>query len=526
MSHHDVVIVGLGPVGCTAAILFAQAGLTVAVVERDREVYRLPRAVNLDAELIRGFQRVGLGQQVADLMQPLRPGDRAGFANSSREWLFGQELKSFGGNGWQPMNMFDQPELEQYLRDQALAQAGVRAFIGYEATAIDNEADQVRVTVAPVENQTPDNNDTQTLTAQYLVACDGAASFTRKSFGIGWQDLGYNHDWLVVDIIAREGHTLGNDTLQVCDPERIVTYVCTKDPYRRWEFKLLPGETAEQMLDESVIESLIEPWTPKGTYELRRAAVYQFHAATADRWRVGRVFIAGDAAHQTPPFLGQGMNAGMRDVVNLAWKLPMVIQGTADDQLLESYFAERNAHAHDLVEWAVSIGRLMEHLAETERCQRDGLPEPSAPQALQSSGYGQGREAPPLRDGVVMLDQVSDTGSTGYLFRQPIVRDETGNELRLDELLGPGFALVLKSADITEPLLSQTSRETLARIGGRIVSLDQLEPVRGSIDRLFETADAAIVRPDRIVFGHTTPTLSVNELIVTLADKLALTNNT
>jgi 3-(3-hydroxy-phenyl)propionate hydroxylase len=515
MPDYDVAIVGMGPVGCTAALLFAEAGLSVAAIERDEEVYRLPRAVNLDGEIIRAFQKVGRGQVVQDLMQAVRPGDRAGFANSRREWLFGQDFVPFGSNGWQPMNMFDQPELEGYLRDQAVGHERVRAFIGCEADGLVNEAQAVRIEFGRPGEQT------QSLTARYAVACDGASSPTRKAFGIGWTDLGYDHHWLVVDVTVKEGHTLNNDTLQVCDPDRIVTYVCTKDPYRRWEFKMNPGETAEQMLDEEMIFSLIDPWTPRGTYEVRRAAVYQFHAATADRWREGRVFIAGDAAHQTPPFLGQGMNAGMRDVVNLAWKLPMVVGGLAEDELLNTYFAERNAHAHDLVDWAVSIGRLMEHMAEQERCQREGLPEPEAPAALKSSGYGQGREQPPIRDGAVLLEQVSDTGSTGYLFAQPIVCTVEGESIRLDELLGSGFALVSRSA---EPELNETSRQVLDRLGARIVSLEGLSVERGRFDRLFEDHEAAIVRPDRLVFGHTDDQTSVDTLVECLSRKLSLTD--
>ncbi len=537
MSDYDVAIVGLGPVGCAAAILFAEAGLNVVAIERDKEVYKLPRAVNLDAEIIRAFQKVGRGQVIQNLMQAVRPGDRAGFANSRREWLFGQKFRDFGSNGWQPMNMFDQPELESYLREQAIGQDRVTAHIGCEATGIENRADDVAITFAALGSE-----HTQSVSARYLVACDGASSPTRKAFAIDWKDLGYDHYWLVVDVTLRPGHTLNNDTVQVCDPERIVTYVCTKDPYRRWEFKMHPDETPEEMLDEETIFSLIDPWTPRGTYELRRAAVYQFHAATADRWRVGRVFIAGDAAHQTPPFLGQGMNAGMRDVVNLAWKLPMVIRGVADDRLLDTYFAERNAHAHDLVDWAVAIGRLMEHMAEEERCAQAGLPAPATPAELKSSGYGQGREQPPIRDGVVILEQVSDSGSTGYLFNQPIVRpvdpsldrapdrtlDRTldragaGEEFRFDELLGPGFAVVLREAQAAESMLSDRSRAILQRIDAKIVSLEGLEPVRGHFDRLFEKHAAAIVRPDRLVFGHTTSSVTLDELIELLAEKLAL----
>jgi len=527
MAEYDVAILGLGPVGCTAALLLAEAGLTVAAFERDKEVYKLPRAVNLDGEIIRAFQQINRGQIVQDLMQVKRPDDGAGFANSQREWLFGQDSRAFGRNGWQPANMFDQPEFEAYLRGEVTGHQLVDAFIEHEVTRIDGlstaKKDGVAVAYTRLGSEV-----SQTVSARYAIACDGAASATRKANNIGWHDLGYDRDWLVVDLQVHDGHTLGPKTLQVCDPDRICTYVCTKDPYRRFEFRLHPGETESQMLDEETIHRLIDPWTPRDSYSIRRAAVYQFHAATADRWRIGRVFLAGDAAHQSPPFLGQGMNAGMRDVVNLAWKLPMVLRGLAKEQLLDSYFAERNAHAHDLVEWAVAIGRLMEHLADKERCARAGLEPPATPAALKSSGYGQGREQPPLRDGIVVLEQVSDTGSTGYLFNQPIVRKANGQELRLDELLGNGFALVLKNEpgknEPAQPQPSLAAQEILQKINAKVVYLTGLEAIKGRFDSLFEEHDAALVRPDRLVFGHTSNNLDLDALVHLLAQKLELTD--
>ncbi len=516
----DVVILGLGPVGCFAAILLAGRGLKVLAVERDEAVYKLPRAVNLDGEVVRAMQPFGLAESLNALLQPLRPGERAGFANSRREFLFGAASRDFGANGWQPMNMFDQPELEAYLRDTALAQDAVTAYVGYEATAFTDHGDRVRVSLVPAE-QASDAGGSQTIEARYLLACDGASSFTRKTLGIGWHDLGYNHDWLVVDVTTLPGHTLGTTTMQVCDPDRISTYVCTKDPYRRWEFKLNEGESWEEMLDPARIRSLIEAWTPAGTYEIRRAAMYQFHAATADTWRVGNVFIAGDAAHQTPPFLGQGMNAGVRDVINIAWKLPLVRSGLLRDDFLESYQAERDAHAHDLVEWAVSIGRLMEHLAAVEAAERAGEAPPETPPELKAAGYGQGRGQPPLRAGALMTEQVNEDGPVGFLFSQPVVRDGT-REVRLDELLGPGFALVSLTAE--DLVLNPESERLLDRLGARRVVLDGLEAVRGRFDRGFSDTRAMIVRPDRIVFGVTTETLDLNGLVAALGERLCLSD--
>ena len=191
--------------------------------------------------------------------------------------------------------------------------------------------------------------------------------------------------------------------------------------------------------------------------------------------------------------------------------------------LLDSYEAERSAHAHDLVEWAVSVGKLMDHMAEVERAQRDGLKQPETPEALRSSGYGQGRTQPPIRDGIVLLEQVSDTGSTGYLFAQPEVTDVDGSLLKLDDILGNGFALVTRSNEKLE--ISEQTRAILNQLDIGVVSLEGLSTVRGRFDRLFEQFKSAIVRPDRLVFGHTDESNSVDDLVAKLAKKLALTNH-
>ena len=521
VDTYDIAIVGMGPVGCAAAILFAHNGLRVVCIERDLDVYNLPRAVAMDGEIVRGFQAIGLGEQLDDLLQTAREGDRAGFANSKREWMFGRDIAKGGSNGWQSLSMFDQPEVESFLRNKAVNHPNVTAYIGYDFESFNDLGSQVQLKAVPIENGQGSTKGAINVSARYLVGCDGANSKIRRTLNIEWDNLGYDHDWLVVDIILKDGHTLNNDTVQVCDPDRIATYVVTKDPFRRWEFKLNPGETWDEMQKIEKIEQLIEPWTPKGSYEIRRSAVYQFHAATAKRWRVGNVFIAGDAAHQTPPFLGQGMNAGMRDAINLAWKFEMVIKGESDDTLLDTYQQERLPHAQDLVEWAVDIGQLMEHLAAVEDAERRGKPPPEVPNKKKSAGYGQGRSNPPLRDGVIMLGQVSDTGSSGYVFSQPLVRrgDET---FKLDEALGKGFSIVAKSrSDIA---LNAESLQIVDRFGITISILEGLELVAGKIDNLFKSSKVAIVRPDHYVFGHTTDKTTLDDLLRVLASTLVASN--
>ena len=510
-DRFDVAVVGLGPVGCLATLLLAEAGLSVAVFEKDAEVYRLPRAVNLDGEIIRALQPIGLADAVNNLMQKIRPGQRAGFANSKREWLFGAASKPVGSNGWQSMNMFDQPELEQFLRDTALSYNNVAAWIGASVVQLDDRPSEVAISAER-------SGENIQVSAQYVLACDGASSSTRKALEIEWRDLGYNRDWLVVDVTVNDKHTLDNDVLQVCDPDRLHTYVPTKDPYRRWEFRLNAGETRDQMLQEETIRTLIDPWTPRDSYQIRRAAVYQFHAATAAEWRSGRIFLAGDAAHQTPPFLGQGMNTGMRDVINLAWKLPLVLEGTCKPELLNTYQLERDAHAHDLVAWAVALGRLMEFVAEQEDCERRGAPAPEPPSEIADSGYGQGREQPPIRKGVVVADQVTAEGTTGYLITQPTVGHES-QPCRLDDLLGNGFALM--GHNLQQSSFSEESRRLIERLKITLLELEEVQVLRGRLTEV-PTGEVALVRPDKILFGQTQGEFGVDQLLKDLADTLCV----
>ena len=511
-ANYDVAIVGYGPVGAMGAFLLADAGLRVVVVERETGVVDIPRAVNIDGEIVRAFQRLGHGDEIEATTQRPRIRDEVAFTNSKREPYFKATGSPIGHNGYRDMAFFDQPELEAKIRELIEQQGRVELRLGHEVTAISQDAD-----AAVLDTRSLATGESDQVRASYVIGCDGASSFVRESLGIPWRSLGYDQDWLVIDITIEDPDDLPILTMQVCDPARLATYVCVKDPNRRWEFQLLPGETREEMLRPERIRALLDDWIPADRYAIRRAAVYQFHAATAERWREGRILLAGDAAHQTPPFLGQGLNAGFRDVVNLAWKLPLVLGGTCADTLLDTYAAEREGHANDLVAWAVAIGQLMENFAAQEA----GKPPPHAVDP--SSGYGQGRSAPPLHGGVIRVDQIGEESSTGYLLRQPRVRRAGGAPFWLDDLIGRGFAVVAKTkADLA---VSDASAAFLDSIGARRVSLEDLEIVDGAFDRLFETHAAAIVRPDRYLYGTTRDALDLDALVASLRSDLSIAGN-
>lgn len=510
---YDVSIVGYGPVAAASALFLARRGFRVSIHERSTVPLDLPRAVLLDGESARAFQSIGLSKDIEALVQPYREGDALWFTDSKRNKLFGIDTVGHAGhNGWRDVAMFDQPELEAFLRGEIAKEDSIDVFLGEEATAIRDTGTQIELDLRNLESGT-----SRTGTARYLLGCDGASSFVRRTLGIPWTSLGYDQDWLVIDIVVEDPDVLPIETMQVCDPDRLTTYVCVKDPNRRWEFQLKPGETREEMEKPEAIGALLEGWLPKEAYSIRRAVVYQFHAATAERWREGRILIAGDAAHQTPPFLGQGLNTGLRDAFNLAWKLGLVLDGRCADVLLDSYFDERDAHARTLVDGACDIGKLMETLAAREA----GLPEPH-PGWAPTLDVGEGRVSVPIQGGVLNESQRADGIPIGEPLRQPQVRSRGTDEApaRLDEWTGPGFALLGRSdADLE---LDAEATAIAARLGLRRVALDALEVVAGSLDRVFDEKRGALLRPDRYLFGVVDDETDASALVRALAEKIAL----
>ena len=505
---HDVVVIGYGPVGAMTALQLAEVGMRVRILERRTEIFDIPRAVGIDGESMRAFQRLGHGEAVEAIVQPCREKDEFCFTDSKRQKLFGLEFPPTGPMGWRDVAFFDQPELEVLMRELIEARGDIEIREGFEVETI--EAHDERATV---RGRGPGGEET--LEAAWLIGCDGASSLVRRCIGSKWESLGYDQDWLVVDIEMGPEADLPITMMQVCDPERLTTYIPGRDPYRRWEFQIIDGDVREDMVRPERIAELLAPWIPKEHYEVRRAAVYQFHAAVASQWRSGRVLLAGDAAHQTPPFLGQGLNSGFRDAVALGWKLPLVASGACEPSLLDTYQEERGAHSRDLVDRAVGIGQLMETLAAREA----GRPDPWEGAA--------GRAAPPnrrlipiVRGGALAPFPSSPESPVGLLVEQPRVRTPEGEAVRFDDLLGPGFALVGRSgADLQ---LGADARRVLERLGARLVDLESLEAVEGQLDPLFEEHPAALVRPDRIVFGAVDEAHDLDALVRELADRLRL----
>lgn len=483
---YDCIIVGSGPTGAVLTALLGRAGHRVLVLERDAEVYPLPRAVHMDHEIMRVLQQLGVVEELAAHASSV---DDYLFQNAAGEILL--EVRGGGllaNSGYLASTMFVQPELEAILRTEIAKIPTVDARFGALVTDLVAN-DGVNVTFEH-------NAKTHHARGRYLVGCDGASSFVRRALATEMEDLGFDEPWVVVDMLIK--HDIGlpaHTAYQFCDPRRPTTCVPAGPGRRRWEFMLLPGESRETMGQWDNVWPLLEPWGGRDALEPVRLAVYRFHALIAQRWRVGPVLLAGDAAHQTPPFMGQGLCSGVRDAANLAWKLGRVIAGRAGDALLDSYQTERAPHFRHVVETSVAMGRIVCELDETKAAQRDAFMKAARDAGERNLGAPRGGQVAPLETGIIRTD---DPGA-GWLFPQPTGRSNS-REGRMDDLHGCGLRLMVDAADMLP------DAQLLARSGATAVLLGP----GGFVETAAPSANgwlaergvhAALVRPDHYVFG-------------------------
>jgi 2-polyprenyl-6-methoxyphenol hydroxylase-like FAD-dependent oxidoreductase len=502
----DVVIVGAGPVGLVLGILLAQRGRSVVVMEQWPRPYALPRAVHFDHEVGRILQSCGIGAGVRAISEPAEIYE---WRNGKGETLLRFGRTGVAMSGWPFSSMFCQPELEALLerRSEALPTLEVRR--GVRALDIEQLDDHVALHAAPVrvdgDHRLVEQLDTAAwVRARYLVGCDGANSAVRSMLGVGMDDRGFFYDWLIVDLILNEPRIFDPPNLQVCDPGRPTTVVSGGPGRRRWEFMRLSDELIDDLNDESKAWELLAPWgVHPGNARLERHAVYTFQARAATQWQVGRSFLAGDAAHQMPPFAGQGMCAGLRDASNLAWKLDLVLDGGAGPELLATYDQERRPSANAAIDFSMELGQVICVPDPAEAAGRD-----EAMAAAYDGGVSEVPGLPGIADGLV---------AAGALLAGEVFPQGEFDGRWFDDVHGVGWRLV--TVDPTWTGLDPALSGWLETIGGAVISVDR--SATGLTD-WFENHDIrwALQRPDFYLFGTATDLPGAAALLTDLHGQL------
>lgn len=450
MITTDVMILGGGPVGCFLATVLNDMGVSNVVVDRDVVPYQLPRAIVMDDEILRACHDHGMGDWLQKNTENL---ERADFLGPTGEVVIGSDIPPLGLQGVPPVVVHYQPELDTMLRAEAEKRGSVVKW-GRTATAVVDHGDHVVTTL----------DNAEMVQSRWYVACDGASSWTRKTLGLTLEDLRFDQEWLVVDIELNEGAEvdLPLGVRQYCNTDRPFTYVKGVRRFRRWEFQVQEHEDAAALNTEAGLWNLLSSMVLPHQARIVRSAVYRFHAVVAPHMQKGNVFLAGDSAHQTPPFAGQGLNSGMRDAMNIAWKMAFVKRGLMGERVLDTYTEERAPHVRSTIAHAVDMGRLIDQLAGRVSHGVDV-----------ESGYGGTRPAPHLESGVVC----GEDPRVGHQFwYHPEVSKAVSTN-------GASFAVVS-----TAPLELPNA-------------LQQLHAINVVAPEAVGDAHAIVVRPDRYVAG-------------------------
>ena len=488
---YEVAIVGFGPTGAVAAGLLGKKGIRTFVCDKLHDVYDKPRAIALDHEIARVFQHLGVSEKIQPFLEP--------FTDSVFYGVDGQMIKRMSTVSAPyplahlPSVVFTQPPVEKVLREHAASHTCVDIQLGQTLVNLEQSADLSTLTLQA------DDGTTSTVKAQYVIGCDGASSAVRGFAGIELQDLDFDEPWLVVDVLVNEAglQKLPTTSVQYCNPQRPCTYLICPGNHRRWEISINAGEDPRTVSTPEGTWKLLAPWITPQDGELWRQASYRFHALVADKWRNKRVFLAGDSAHQQPPFLGQGMCQGVRDAVNLCWRLEAVLRDDASDTLLDSYGVERKAHVTELTTRIKGIGKLI-----TER----DIDKARARDAKLLNDCGGEVKPMPRQDvqpalTVGLLSPVEHP-ARGTIFPQPLLQNKDGHPVRMDEVYPAGWKVIF-SKDAGANCERACAHYHLPHLQVAQLGVGPLIELENVLNNWFtkHAVVAAIVRPDHYIYG-------------------------
>ena len=495
----DVAIVGLGPTGAVLANILGQYGWSVIGIERDEDLYYAPRAVHFDDEIMRIFQWCGLAQEIGATSEPftqmqfrLRPKGR-----TVLNMPIGSQDRRYGHPGaW----WFHQPTLERHFHDGLKRFPKVTALYGTTVCAVTQD-EQAATVIAQ------NGRGEVSVRARYVIGGDGGRSFVRKEAALPLDSADFDEAWVVVDTITRSGAKhpdLPRDHQQTCNPKQPVTYVPLAGPYYEFQFMVMGGKSEREATDPAFVRRQMRDFVDLDTIEITRIAYYKFHALWAGRWRERRIILAGDSAHQMPPFLGQGMCSGIRDAHGLGWRLDLVLKGAAGPALLDDYETERSWHVQHIIRGAMLLGRIIQPRSRWVALLRNQLM--LAARLIPPFSrliYSQANRKRPLAVGCRGRNH---RHLPGQLALQPMVNRADGAALLLDEALGRDFALLARKGliDRARPAL----RTLQQRLPLKLVEFDA-KPSAGCIgdpsgiladwfDR--NGVDFVLIRPDRYIF--------------------------
>ena len=475
MKSFDVIIIGYGPTGGTLASLLVKSNLSVLILEKEKSLYPLPRAVHFDDEIMRVFDTIGIKEKFKKFTI-INKGTKF-VDNKGKVLLDWPRPREITENGSYPSYRFHQPDFEKVIRNHLKGYKNFSSKQNSNVIEIKNTKNYVDIISEDTETLKQD-----TFRCKYLVGCDGANSITRKIINSQFDNLGFNQKWAVIDLILKKNKKLPDRTIQYANSKRPATYCRNVGKRRRWEFVIKNNENEKKVVSDSFIWDFLKPWVKSNEAKIERKAIYTFKSRLAEHWVEDRLILAGDSAHLTPPFMGQGMCIGLRDVSNLAWKLISVVRGQSDLSFLKSYEIERRPHAKEYISTAIKLGKMLGEL---------------------SSNSKKGKEGP-----IHMKSLAPKIGNAFSIKEEEFARSlslqpKLSNGQYVDDIVGYKFCLFL-----SEDLASQFSGNNSNII---VFNSKDHPTIKEYLENL--STKALLIRPDKYILGGAKNLTELNELL-------------
>ena len=503
-DSYDIIIAGFGPVGQLCSNLLNKYGLNIGVIESNFDIYSGPRAISIDDEIQRTISSLGLWDSFRDNVAVPDFADLV-FPNG-KVVLRGPVTTT--SNGFPFVTTFYQPELEAILRKNLDKSKSTDIFLGHEIINFKEANNIIELSIKNLQK-----NKLSRIKTKYLFACDGSESFIRNKLKINLVDLKYNKEWLIVDIVLQDFDEIEKVARYICDPERPTIFTTLTENRVRLEFQLLAGEYGEKIINDNNFAKLISPFLNDKKYDLERTSIYRYRGNCASVLRIKNIFLLGDAAHQMPPFAGQGLSSGLRDASNLCWKLAYVINNEFNDEILNTYEVERMDEVKNSINSSIALGKLIDSLSIAFK-KNTPLEEAIPPEAREQAYGKKSLTKKSIRKG--LFSSLVKDNNIGKLVPMTRFVSKVSN-ISIDDLLDSKFAVI--SSKEPKDLLHEDTLGFFKKIDAVFINISKYKILSPRFQDLVDVGDI-IVRPDKMIYGITSNEVTLQNLAEELFDRL------
>ncbi len=500
---YDIAIIGSGPLSQVCIALSQHHELETVLIKNDENESENYDSLMLDDETMRLLNSLGILEDISEeIFSPyftdlILPDGK----------VIQRNLVSRTNNGYNQINFINQNIFRKALGTEIIKSSKSYVIEKSELINFDlsNNIYELNLRL---------DNKLMQLKAHYLIVFDELNSIIKK-FPSKIDDLKYNKDWLIVDLVTSENNVLENAFRQVCDPKRPTTQIVTSEKKYRFKFQLLAGENKNSFSSKDSVDELLKPYLDKDQYSILNYYVKNFRGYYCKNIKFDGLFLAGEAAYKIPPYAGHNFNTGIRDILNLIWKIKIKRRSEFSTNILDTYESERLSQIRETIKSSIALGQLIDSMSIAY--QKNISFEESIPPEAREQAFGDKSIAAQswISNGLYYPD-IDDTLLTKRIPNVKLMKDSAAHEL--DNIIDFNFAIISDHSLNEEKLISDS--EILKNLNIQLINLSEYSYSNDFLSELMEVG-SIIVRPDKKIFGVSSSDVSIDKLLIDLANQLS-----